>query len=316
MQHLETWRTFMKTEKGRQPRTVQEYTNDLAQFAQFMDKSQPAWNWSEVSTLSIRSFLAALERKKGTATFTPSPHRVHRLVSALRSYMGFLANEGLINGNPAAKINKPKLPQRLPKSMTPLEVSKMLEAVTKHCRSAEKTRNWCLIAFLYGSGLRISECLGLTLEEGKSIVRQDGLPVAVRVIGKGNKERIVPLSSTAQTALHQWIRHRKLEGDITNPYVWVNTRGRSKNKPLSIQAADKIIRTAALEAGLGSRSAHKLRHSFASALVEAGRSLDEVKDILGHESIATTQIYVKASQARLQTAVLALPDITGMVSRG
>lgn len=152
----------------------------------------------------------------------------------------------------------------------------------------------------------------MTLEEGASIIRQDGLPVAVKVIGKGNKERIVPLSSTAQTALHQWIRHRKLEGDLTNPYVWVNTRGRSRNKRMSVQSADKIIRTAAAEAGLGSRSAHKLRHSFASALMEHGRSLDEVKDILGHASIATTQIYVHASQARLQTAVTALPDITSM----
>ena len=75
MNHLETWRTFLKTEKGRQPRTITEYSNDLKQFSQFMDSSQPAWNWSEVTTLSIRSFLAALEQ--------PSPHRVHRLVLGL-----------------------------------------------------------------------------------------------------------------------------------------------------------------------------------------------------------------------------------------
>jgi integrase/recombinase XerD len=307
MQHLTTWTTYLRTEKGLAPRTILEYKKDLEQFNRFMLEQLKIWNWQEVSTIYIREFISKLENA--------SPYRIHRVISALRSILGFLHKENIVTSNVAAQIGKPKLPQRLPKAMTPTEVSKMLEATLKHSRRAEKTRNWALIAFLYGSGLRISECLSLTLEEGSSLIRTDGIVTSVRVVGKGNKERIVPLSASAQTALQQWLRHRKLEGDLTNPYVWVNTSGRSKGKRMTAQGVDKIIRTAGLEAGLGGKSAHKLRHSFATALVNAETPIELVKDIMGHASIATTQIYVKASEKRLQTAVTALPDVTVMVHK-
>jgi integrase/recombinase XerD len=215
----------------------------------------------------------------------------------------------VMTGNPALKIAKPKLPKRLPKFLEPHQVAKLLDSCLKNSRSAEALRNWAITAFLYGSGLRISEALGLQMGH---IRYTDGQPVAVTVIGKGDKERMVPLSATAARALYQWLKHRKLEADPGNPAVWVATTCRTKGKVLTGRGVSMMLAERSTEAGLGPISPHKLRHSYGSALVEAGRSIDEVKELLGHSSIATTQIYVHASRARLEAAAATLPDVLDM----
>jgi integrase/recombinase XerD len=284
-----TYSHYLKSERGRSPSTIEAYLRDVRGFRRWLDSSVKKGSppsWPEVTTQHIRAYLATLEKA--------NEHRLHRIVSGLRNWFDYLwrvAKE--VTGNPAGEISKPKLPKRLPKFLQPHEPS-------------ESLRNWAVLAFLYGSGLRIGEALGLTMDRVQYV---DGLAVSVRVIGKGNKERMVPLSSTAQRALHQWLKHRKLEGSVSDPHVWVNTGGRARGQVLSIRAVHRVIQTRGLEAGLGKLSPHKLRHSYASALVEGGRSIDEVKELLGHASIATTQIYVHASRARLEAAVASLPDV-------
>ena len=298
----QTYSHYLKSERGRSASTIEAYLRDVRGFRRWLDSSGQKGlppTWSEVTPQHIRAYLATLEKANA--------HRLHRIISSLRNWFEYLwrvARE--VTGNPASEINKPKLPQRLPKYLPPHDVARLLDSTLKRSRVSESLRNWAILAFLYGSGLRISEALGLTLDR---VQYADGLAVSVRVIGKGNKERIVPLSSTAQRALHQWLKHRKLEGSMVNPHVWVNTSGRAKGLRLSVRAVHRIIQTRGLEAGLGKLSPHKLRHSYASALVEGGRSIDEVKELLGHSSIATTQIYVHASRARLEAAVASLPDV-------
>ena len=297
-----TYSHYLKSECGRSPSTIEAYLRDIRGFRRWLDSSVKKGippSWPEVTTQHIRAYLATLEKA--------NEHRLHRIVSSLRNWFDYLwrvAKE--VTGNPASEISKPKLPKRLPKFLQPHEVARLLDSALKRSRPSESLRNWAVLAFLYGSGLRIGEALGLTMDRVQYV---DGLAVSVRVIGKGNKERMVPLSSTAQRALHQWLKHRKLEGSLSDPHVWVNTGGRARGQVLSIRAVHRVIQSRGLEAGLGKLSPHKLRHSYASALVEGGRSIDEVKELLGHASIATTQIYVHASRTRLEAAVASLPDV-------
>ena len=140
---------------------------------------------------------------------------------------------------------------------------------------------------------------------------RDGLPHAVRVVGKGNKGREVVLSPTAQRALVQWLKPRKLEGHPTSSVVWSNLSGKQRGQAFKARTIQKMMGTVAERAGLAPErvSPHKLRHSYATALVEHGRTIDEVRDLLGHESIATTQIYAAVSRRRLEEAARSLPDV-------
>jgi integrase/recombinase XerD len=292
---------YLRQEKGRSPRTAEEYIRDIQQFRKHLDADSsgglpPAW--AEVSANHIRLYLASIEGV--------TAHRVQRIVSSLRNWFEYLKRVTReTDTNPALEIAKPRLPKRIPKHLEPHQVAKLLESARTHSRVGERLRNWAFIAFLFGTGLRISEALGLTLDR---VRYADGIPTSIRVIGKGDKERIVPLSSTAQRALHQWLKHRKLEGNASSAFVWVNTGGRSKGKVWTGRAVNFMLKDRAMAAGLGGLSAHKLRHSFATALAE-NRPLNEVQDLLGHASIATTQIYVHASAARLEGAVASLPDV-------
>jgi integrase/recombinase XerD len=303
-QGITTYKQYLNTERGRSSSTIKAYVGDVERFRRFLDSSASGLplEWREVSARNIRAYLASLENA--------GPYRVQRIIAALRSWFAYLVGvEKEFAVNPALEIAKPKLPKRLPKYLQTHEVARLLEGALKFSRVAEAERNWAALAFLYGSGLRLSEMLGLTLDR---VAYSDGRPVSVRVIGKGDKERIVPLSPTAQRALHQWLKHRKLEGSPSSPFVWVQTRGRSKGKVLTARSVQWIIDRVSKSAGLGPLSPHKLRHSYASALVEAGRSIDEVKDLLGHAGIQTTQIYVHASRARLEAAAASLPDVLDM----
>ena len=301
MTEFDSYRHYLEREKGRSVRTATEYINDVRGFRKHLDSSTTGLppSWAEVMPKHIRAYLTSLG--------DVSEHRTHRIVSSLRNWFEFLWKvQRDITGNPALEISKPKLPKRLPVYLQSHEVSRVIDAALKGSRRGQVDRNWALIAFMYGTGLRISEVLGLRLD---CVQYQDGVPSSVRVIGKGDKEREVPLSSTAQRALHQWLKHRRLEGSPREPHVWVYTSGRSKGKPLQTRAVHKMLTRFTLEAGLGKISAHKLRSSFASALADTGRSLDEIKELLGHSSIATTQIYVRTSRARLAAAAASLPDV-------
>ena len=302
----QTFTQWLTTERGRAPRTATEYITDLRQFRAHLDATTtPALEWQDVKARDIRGFLATLK--------DASPHRVGRVVSSLRTWFTYLtAVEHLTAINPALEISKPKLPQRLPKAIEARGIAGMLEAALKHSRENEKIRNWALIGFLYGTGLRIDEALSMSMESGRSIIQRDGEPVAVRVIGKGNKERIVPLGATAQRALVQWLKYRKRNGSITNHAVWVNIGGRFDGKTLSRRMAHHITTRASLEAGLGKRSPHKLRHSFGTEFVAGGGTLEEAREIMGHASVATTQIYIKVSSQRLEASVMRLPDVLDM----
>ena len=294
---------YLDLEEGRSPRTVQEYVRDVRLFLRwFEDRHGRPPMWEEVGSQHVRAFLA------DRAT---SPARTVRLLAALRKFYRYLVEvEGLpVLKDPTEGVKRPRMKRKLPVYLQPREVARLLEAAYKNRSVRQGLRDWALLAFLYGTGLRLAEALALTYQD---ITYQDGVPHAIRVQGKGGKERVVVLSPTAQRALYQWLKHRNLEGSPVSPHVWSYTSGPRKGEPFSQRTVEAMVKRVARRAGLDGWeriTPHKLRHSYASALVEAGRSIDEVKELLGHSSIATTQIYVHVSRKRLEEAASALPDV-------
>jgi integrase/recombinase XerD len=310
--HIEAWGHYLSSEEGRSPATVKEYLKDVRLLRSWLDDpARPQQGrgrgWEEVGAADLRAFLAVSK---------PAPQRNRRLVSSWRSFWKFLRD---VQHLPAIQkgpeeLKRPKLPKRLPTAISLPDVAKLLDVVYRDESPARGLRNWCVIAFLYGTGLRISEMLSLTFDK---IEYQDGQPCAVRVVGKGDKERRVPLTSSAQTALMRWLKERRTHGHPVSVWVWSLLSGKRYGQPMQARAIEKMMDAAARKAGLdvSKVSPHKLRHTFATALVENGRSLDEVRDLLGHESIATTQIYAHTSQRRIQEAAASLPDVVGLAGR-
>lgn len=308
---VEAWAHYLESEEGRSPATVREYVKDVRLLRAWLDaperpQGERGRSWEDISVADLRAFLAQLK---------PAPRRAHRLVSSWRSFWRFLKEVQHLHGmQPGpAELRRPKLPRRLPGALSLTDVAKLLDTAYRDKSPARGLRNWCVMAFLYGTGLRISEMLSLTLDR---IDYVDGQPVAVRVVGKGDKERRVPLSPTAQTALLRWLRERRMHGNPVAPWVWSPLSGKRYGQQMQARTIQKMMDATAVRAGLdvAKVSPHKMRHAFATALVEGGRSLDEVRDLLGHESIATTQIYAHTSQKRIAAAAASLPDVVGLSS--
>jgi len=277
---------YLLLERGYSPRGIRRYLQDLSLWFRFIEEHALSPGPDAVRVL-------ILERRW-------SPARTKGFLAALRNYYRYLAKvRGEAVEDPTEAIGRPKGGKRLPLHPTPEEISRFVGALDQEKEGQLLTS---LARFLYGTGLRISEALSL---KGSNIVWEGGHPVALRVVGKGNKERIVPLSKTAQSAL------LSLKVPRGNSHVFTFTQGRKRGFAPSIRYVQRAFREAALRAGLDPKrfTPHKFRHAYATLLVERGVQLDAVKDLLGHESIATTQVYLHASRERLKEAVSRLPSL-------
>ena len=283
---LAPYAEYLLLERGYSPRGVRRYLQDLAFWFRFLEAEDLPPGPEAVRALLLRERWA--------------PRRVQGFLAALRSYYRYLREvKGEAASDPTEGIGRPKAGRRLPLHPGPEELKRFLEAFREEKEAALLE---ALARFLYGTGLRISEALSL---KGRNVVLEGGSPVAVRVVGKGNKERLVPLSKTAREVLEALGR---LQGNVN---IFTFSQGRRKGHVPSARWVEAKFREAALRAGLDPRrfTPHKLRHAYATLLVERGVELDAVKDLLGHESIATTQIYLHASRERLREAASRLPEL-------
>lgn len=283
---LAPYAEYLLLERGYSPRGVRRYLQDLAFWFRFLEAEGLPPGPEAVRALLLRERWA--------------PRRVQGFLAALRSYYRYLKEvKGEAKEDPTEGIGRPKAGRRLPFYPNPEELRRFLKALEEEKEARLLT---ALARFLYGTGLRISEALAL---QGKNLVLEGNHPVAVRVVGKGNKERLVPLSKTAQAVLLE------LGSPRGNANIFTFEGGKRKGRTPSARWVEAKFREAALRAGLDPRrfTPHKLRHAYATLLVEAGVELDAVKDLLGHESIATTQIYLHASRERLKEAASRLPEL-------
>jgi integrase/recombinase XerC len=220
-----------------------------------------------------------------------SRRTVARRLSALRSFFAYLYRQGTIDESPAQAITAPKLEKSLPKFLTLDEISRLLDVPDTDTLLGK--RNRAILEVLYSTGIRVSELAALT--HGQIEWRQG----VVRVIGKGNKERIVMLGGPAQAALKAYVRDPGYHGRDSKDHIFRSRFG----EPLKAKGIQEMVDRSARAAGLQQRvTPHVLRHSFATHMLDAGADLRSVQEMLGHVSLSTTQIYTHITPERLKKA--------------
>ena len=284
---IDDFLTYLRVERGVSEATIRAYRGDLADFAASRGTAR---EWRR-SPDAAQRYLAARTRRGRPRDPGLAPTSLRRRAASLRGFYRFAFGEGLIPVDVAAHIDLPKQPRLLPETLTVAEVERLLEA-------APDLRSRTLLELLYAAGVRISEATGLDRED----VSLDG--GFVRVIGKGDKERLVPIGDVALDWLRRWLDEERpallalghVEPARGGP-VFLGDRGRR----LARQQAFGIVKRAAAAAGLPAAiSPHTLRHSFATHLLEGGADLRIVQELLGHASISTTQLYTHLTGERVR----------------
>ncbi|WP_172120015.1 site-specific tyrosine recombinase XerD [Actinomyces faecalis] len=288
-----TYLAHLRVERGLSPHTLAAYERDLSRYCRFL-LSRGISDAAQVVEADVAAFLEAIRTGEdgGRALAASSASRT---VTAVRGWHRFLRDEGRASQDPSAAVHPPQVGRRLPKALSVDEVQALLEAASTD-DSALSLRDRALLELLYATGARISEAVGLVIDD---LDRDSG---CIRLFGKGRKERIVPVGQYAWDALDAYlVRGRPLLAAKGRgaPEVFLNTLGR----PLSRQSAWGVLRQASARAGLGADkhvSPHTLRHSFATHLLAGGADVRVVQEMLGHASVTTTQIYTKVTVEHLR----------------
>lgn len=282
--YVDRFLASITVEKGLAKNTVEAYSRDLAQLTEFLTEQGIA-EWPQVEPLQLRSYVGYLREHK-----LANRSIVRRLV-ALRRLYRFLKIEGVVTKDPLPSVRFSAAPRKLPNTLSSDEIAKLIAHPDPATPLGMRDR--AMFELLYGAGLRVSELIGVQLQQ----VNFDGNYLTVK--GKGSKVRAIPFGKFAREKLYSYItdmRPRLLKGR-SSPFVFTNRSG----KPLSRQGFWKVIRGHALAAGIDKRvTPHTLRHSFATHLLEGGADLRSVQAMLGHADISTTQIYTHVDGARLK----------------
>jgi integrase/recombinase XerD len=260
------------------PRTVDAYRRDLADFCAWLDGSPDA-----VTADQLAAYVASM-RAAGLANTT-----IARRVAALRSFYRHQVLLGQRTDNPATEIELPRRRRTLPRTLSPGEAERLIEAATG--TTPRSLRDRALVELLYGAGLRVSEAVGL---ERNGVDLENRL---VRTIGKGSKERVVPVGRQAVEALRRYLSRGRPYLDVRHrPELFLNARGGGLTRAGAFLILRKLAETAGLEPGRV--HPHLLRHSFATHLLEGGADLRSVQEMLGHADLATTELYTHVSDRR------------------
>lgn len=281
---IDAFLAYALTEEGLAPHSIEAYKRDLDDFARFLTgrgTSDP----TQVTRSAVTLYLVAL-RRRGRA-----PATVKRRAAAVRSFFKYLLRENVLSEDPTLDLAAPKLPTRLPKVLTIEEIERLLAA--PDLSTAQGLRDLAMLELLYGSGLRVSEVIGLNVGD------VDLSTELVRCLGKGSKERLVPVGSYAVRAVraYQQTARPVLAGRQMTSALFLNRRG----SRLTRQGCWKLLRGHARRAGIRRPlTPHVLRHSFATHLLERGADLRAVQEMLGHATISTTQVYTHVARDRLR----------------
>ena len=290
---------WLAVERGLAVNSLAAYRRDLRRYAAFLrarDATDPSRIGEDVVHAYVRH-LETLEDDDGGRRLAASS--VARAVVAVRSFHRFCAREGFVERDPSEEVGAPRVPAGIPKALDEEEVDRLLHAVTGDEPRAQRDR--ALLELLYGTGIRISEAVGLDIDD---LDLDDG---TLRVLGKGSKERVVPIGRGARVAVDAYLRDGRLalRRARARPMVRdaeavvLNARGGR----ISRQSCWAIVRRAGVRVGLDTRlSPHVLRHSCATHMLDHGADLRVVQELLGHASISTTQVYTKVSPERLRAA--------------
>lgn len=288
---LEDFAADLAVGKGFSPNTVKAYTSDVSDLASFMESK----NQNEISDLDLELVRDWLWRvsEKGLSKTT-----LARKSASVRAFTAWLYKNGNLDSDPGLKLRSPKASRTLPKVVSREAMSGIFEKLEPSATpdNPAAIQDLLMVELLYGSGIRVSELVGLNLEDidyGRKILR---------VTGKGNKQRMVPYSDPAGDALATWIRvgRPQFENEVSQSALLINSRG----KRVGVRQVYALVASLLSDTAVGQAGPHALRHSAATHLLDGGADLRAVQELLGHSSLATTQIYTHVSVDRLKQGYL------------
>jgi len=274
--HIEKFLRYLEIEKNSSPHTLLNYKLDLGDFAGFVKGTDV----EKIDYLLVRKYLAHLKEKNLTA------RSVARKLSSLRSAFRFLIKEGFLKLNPTDAIHSPKQDKSLPKFLTEADVIKLIEAPDRD--TLKGLRDTAILETLYSTGMRVSELVSLTEEA------IDFIGATVRVMGKGKKERMLPIGERALRAIRNYLKKR----NVSSRVVFLNKNKKQLGARGIRKMMDVYIRKISLKEHI---SPHTMRHSFATHLLDRGADLRSVQELLGHANLSTTQIYTHLTTEKLKS---------------
>lgn len=290
-EHIITFLSFLRNQRNYSPHTIASYEDDLRQFSKFLDRHfcDRSYTLADIDNVTLRLFLGDLIElgfaKKSIA----------RKLACVKSFFKFLARQNIIAANPALLIRSPKLERRIPTVLSEQAANKLM--VQPDANTPEGVRDRAMLEMFYGTGVRLSELIALNWDD---VNLSDS---TIKVTGKGNKQRIIPLGRKASHALRVYRQQRsevlsRGSRDATNgAAVFITKRGkRLSSKGVNLLMNRYIGNVSEIE----QKSPHVLRHSFATHLLDRGADLRAVQQLLGHESLSTTQVYTHVSVERLK----------------
>ena len=274
--YFQDYLIMLRVERNMSANTIDAYKRDLKQYLGYIIDDLEIKSLYNISSDNIRDYIRNLNNQ-GLA-----PKSIARIISSIRSYHNFLSSEQIIKENPALNLDTPKIPKKLPLVLSEKEISDIIKAIDDAYQFAKRDK--AIIEMLYSCGIRVTELCDL---ETSNFIFEDDL---IRVMGKGSKERLLPIGGRAKRFLNDYLDHsrHKLIKKTSSSSIFVSRNG----KPLTRAMINNILKKWCRAAGITkSISPHTLRHSFATHLLEGGADLRFVQALLGHSDISTTQIY-------------------------
>jgi len=287
---LKGYKVYLRLERSLSPNSIEAYLRDVKKIIEFYETHGMRIGPTEVSIEHLKGLV------KWTSELGMQAVSQARMISGLRSYFHYLILENIVQNDPTGQLDAPRLGRKLPDTLDILDIDRLIEAID--LSKPEGERNRAIIETLYSCGLRVSECVNLKISD---LHLKAGF---VKVVGKGNKERIVPAGSVVKKRLEEYISKSRVHVQVKAndaDIVFLNRRGGRLSRVMVFI----MIKELAQRIGLNKRiSPHTFRHSFATSLVEGGADLRAVQEMLGHESITTTEIYTHLDREYLRQVVV------------
>lgn len=288
--HIQAYKTYLKLEKSLSANSVQAYLRDINKLVSYLESSGTLKDPEDITLADLKKFITWIHEMNLSATTQA------RIVSGIKSFYNFLLIGDVVRESPAELLEAPRTSRKLPDTLSTHEINLIIEAID--LSTPEGTRNKAMIETLYGCGLRVSELTDLRIS---NIYFKDGF---VKVTGKGNKERLVPLGSTAARLIQQYMEHVRIHIQPEKSFsdtLFLSKRGRKLSRVMVFMIVKDLVERAGIRKNI---SPHTFRHSFATHLIEGGADLRAVQEMLGHESITTTEIYTHLNRDYLREAIL------------
>src|SRR3989344_863384 len=277
---------YLAVERAFSPRTIVAYQHDLDNFVEFLESANKA-NVSSITKSDVRQFLSQRAKTNGAVTRA-------RKLSSIKSFFKYLGREGIIEANPVSDIEAPKLPEKEPSYLTETEYQNLIAAVKFKATPYYLSRDLAIVILLLGTGIRLSELVGLTLDR----VNLEQSDRNIKVQGKGNKERIIPLTTEVANILEQYLKKRP---DVTSNPLFISRLGDGLHARSVYGLVKKYLEAAGIKKNRV--AVHTLRHTFGASMLKNGENLFTIQKLLGHKQLETTGRYLHIDNVDLRNAI-------------